>query len=227
MITATIDSVRTGKTARSFKDFTYTALDSWSSERRVIGKADVTGGGANPRFVVTSLKRSEAGGRQLYEKIYCALGDIENRIKECQFDLFTGRTSTATMQANQLRLWFASMACVLLCALRRIGLAHTQFAEATCGTIRLKQLKRGGSIRVSVRRIKFAMASACRVAGRVRTGPCPTAQRHRRLRTRQRIGSISAPPTPPRSRRGQSLVGIRRFTGATQDCAGIQSGLGM
>ena len=86
---------------------------------------------------------------------------MENRIKECQLDLFADRTSAATMRANQLRLWFASMAYVLLCALRRIGLAHTQFARATCGTIRLKLLKIGALVRVSVRRIKIAMASAC------------------------------------------------------------------
>ena len=161
LITATIESIRTGRTARCFKDSSYTTLDSWSRERRVIGKAEVTGGEAN-RFVVTSLKRSEAGARHLYEKTYCARGDMENRIKECQLDLFADRTSTATMQANQLRLWFASMAYVLLCALRRIGLAHSQFADATCGTIRLKLLKLGALVRVSVRRIKIAMASACR-----------------------------------------------------------------
>ena len=161
VITATIESLRTGRTARCFKDFRYATRDSWSRERRVIGKAEVTGGEANPRFIVTSLKRSEAAARQLYEHVYCARGDMENRIKECQLDLFADRTSTATMQANQLRLWFASMAYVLLCALRRIGLAHTQFAEATCGTIRLKLLKLGALVRVSVRRIKIAMASAC------------------------------------------------------------------
>jgi DDE family transposase len=161
VITATIESLRTGRAARCFKDFHYATRDSWSRERRVIGKAEVTGGEANPRFIVTSLKRSEAAARQLYEKIYCARGEMENRIKECQLDLFADRTSTATMQANQLRLWFASMAYVLLCALRRIGLAHTQFAEATCGTIRLKLLKLGALVRVSVRRIKIAMASAC------------------------------------------------------------------
>ena len=103
LITATLASIRTGKTARCFKDFTYATLDSWSRERRVIGKAEVTGGEANPRFVVTSLTRSEAGARQLYEKTYCARGDMENRIKECQLDLFADRTSSATMQANQLR----------------------------------------------------------------------------------------------------------------------------
>jgi hypothetical protein len=161
VITATLESIRTGKPARCFKDFRYATRDSWSRERRVIGKAEVTGGEANPRFVVTSLKRNEAGARHLYEKIYCARGDMENRIKECQLDLFADRTSSATMHANQLRLWFASMAYVLLCGLRRIGLAHSQFAEATCGTIRLKLLKLGALVRVSVRRIKIAMASAC------------------------------------------------------------------
>ena len=161
LITATIDSIRTGKPARCFKDFTYITRGSWSRERRVIGKAEVTGGEANPRFIVTSLKPTESGARHLYEKVYCARGEMENRIKECQLDLFADRTSAATMQANQLRLWFASMAYVLLCALRRIGLAHPQFAEATCGTIRLKLLKLGALVRVSVRRVKLAMASAC------------------------------------------------------------------
>jgi hypothetical protein len=86
---------------------------------------------------------------------------MENRIKECQLDLFADRTSAATMRANQLRMWFASAAYVLLCALRRIGLAHTQFAAATCGTIRLKLLKIGALVRISVRRITVAMAPAC------------------------------------------------------------------
>jgi len=111
--------------------------------------------------VVTSLKRGEVAARHLYEQVYCARGEMENRIKECQLDLFADRTSAATMRANQLRLWFASLAYVLLCALRRIGLVHTQFAAATCGTIRLKLLKLGALVRVSVRRIKLAMASAC------------------------------------------------------------------
>ncbi len=160
LMTAALESIRTGEPARCFKDFTWSTLDSWSRSRRVVGKAEVTGGDANPRFVVTSLKLTEVGGRYLYEKVYCARGEMENRIKECQLDLFADRTSTATMRANQLRLWFASMAYVLLCALRRIGLAHTQFAQATCGTIRLKLLKLGALVRVSVRRIKVAMASA-------------------------------------------------------------------
>jgi hypothetical protein len=155
------DSKATGKPSRRFREFPWTTRDSWSRERRVIAKAEWTGGGANPRFVVTSLSRAAAEPRRLYEEIYCARGDMENRIKECQLDLFADRTSAATMRANQLRLWFASMAYVLLCALRRIALKHTQFADATCGTIRLKLLKIGALVRTSVRRIKIAMASAC------------------------------------------------------------------
>ena len=152
---------RTGKPARRFKDLTWSTLDSWSRARRVVAKAEWTGGEANPRFVVTSLSRTEHEARHLYEKVYCARGDMENHIKECQLDLFADRTSAATMRANQLRLWFAAMAYVLVCAVRRIALRHTQFAQATCGTIRLKLFKIGALVRVSVRRIKIAMASAC------------------------------------------------------------------
>jgi len=152
---------RTGKPARRFKDLTWSTLDSWSRARRVVAKAEWTGGEANPRFVVTSLSRTEHEARHLYEKVYCARGDMENRIKECQLDLFADRTSAATMRANQLRLWFAAMAYVLVCALRRIAFRHTQFAQATCGTIRVKLFKIGALVRVSVRRIKIAMASAC------------------------------------------------------------------
>ena len=117
--------------------------------------------GANPRFVVTSLPAKDVDARTLYERIYCARGDMENRIKECQLDLFADRTSAATMKANQLRLWFASMAYVLLAALRRIALAHTQLEKATCGSLRLKLLKIGAQVTVTVRRIRVAMASAC------------------------------------------------------------------
>ena len=150
-----------GRSARRFRDFRWATLKSWSRTRRVIGKAEWTRGEANPRFIVTSLPRSLVDARRLYEDIYCARGEMENRIKECQMDLFADRTSAATMRANQLRLWFASFAYVLLCALRRIGLVHTQFANATCGTIRLRLLKIGALVRVSVRRVVFAMASAC------------------------------------------------------------------
>ena len=158
---AEAEASSTGKPARRYRDFRYATLDSWSRRRRVIGKAEWTKDEANPRFIVTSLKKAETNGRLLYEKVYCARGDMENRIKECQGDLFADRTSTATLCANQLRLWLASFAYVLICAVRRVGLAHTQFAEATCGTIRLKLLKLAGLVRISARRIKFALASAC------------------------------------------------------------------
>jgi hypothetical protein len=161
MEAARADSEASGKPARRFRDFAWSTLGSWSRVRRVIGKAEWTGGEANPRFVVTSLKPAEIEARHLYEVIYCARGEMENRIKECQLDLFADRTSTATMRANQLRLWFASAAYVLICALRRIGLAHTQFAAATCGTIRLRLLRIGALVRISVRRVTIAMASAC------------------------------------------------------------------
>jgi hypothetical protein len=157
-------SERTRKPARRFKEFKWRTRKSWSRERRVVAKAEWTNGEANPRFVVTSLKRAECKPRYLYEKVYCARGDMENRIKECQLDLYADRTSAATMRANQLRLWFASMAYVLLCALRRIGLDQTHFANATCGTIRLKLLKIGALVQFSVRRIKVGMASACPAA---------------------------------------------------------------
>ena len=154
-------SRRTNKPARRFEQFKWTTRSSWSRERRVVAKAEWTQGEANPRFIVTSLTRAECKARYLYEKVYCARGDMENRIKECQLDLYADRTSTATMQANQLRLWFYSMAYVLLCALRRIGLDKTNFASASCGTIRLGLLKIGARVLISVRRIKISMASAC------------------------------------------------------------------
>ena len=157
-------SRRTARPERRFKSFMWTTRASWSRRRRVVAKAEWTKGEANPRFVVTSLRRDECRAKHLYEEVYCARGDMENRIKECQLDLYADRTSAATMRANQLRLWFHSMAYVLLCALRRIGLHDTEFAQASCGTIRLKLLKIGALVRISVRRIKIAMASACPAA---------------------------------------------------------------
>ena len=117
-------------------------------------------GRANPRFIVTSLKAAEHEARALYEKRYCARGEMENHLKECQLDLFADRTSSHTMRANQLRLWLASFAYVLMSALRRIGLRNTCLADATCGTIRLKLLKIGALVKTSFRRILFSMASA-------------------------------------------------------------------
>jgi hypothetical protein len=158
---AEVECRATGKPARRYKDFFYATLDSWSRRRRVIGKAEHLPKGANPRFVVTSLKRKAIDAKTLYEGVYCARGEAENRIKEQQLDLFADRTSTATMRANQLRLWFSSLAYVLIETLQRIGLAHTELENATAGSIRLKLLKIGARVTVSVRRIKIAMASAC------------------------------------------------------------------
>jgi Transposase DDE domain group 1 len=161
------DSKASSQPARRFKEFQWSTRDSWSRQRRVVAKAcpwrkqgaEWTRGAAHPRFVVSSLSSEDTAPQALYEEIYCARGDMENRIKECQLDLFADRTSAATMRANQLRLWFASMAYVLVCALRRLALQQTQLAKATCGTIRLKLLKIGALVRTSVRRITFAMAS--------------------------------------------------------------------
>ena len=161
MAAARSEAEESGKSARRFRDFTWRTLKTWSRERRIVGKVEWTAGEANPRFVVTSLMPSETAARHLYETIYCARGEMENRIKECQLDLFADRTSAATLRANQVRLWLASAAYVLICALRRIGLAHTRFASATCGTIRLRLLKIGALVRISVRRISVAMASGC------------------------------------------------------------------
>ena len=150
----------TGKAARWFRDFHYSTLDSWSRKRRVVGKAEHTPQGANPRFVVTSLRRAAYDARTLYEDLYCARGEAENRIGE-QFELWADRASSATMAANQLRLWFASIAYTLVNAMRRIALHDTQFADAAVATIRLKLLKLGARVCTSVRRIHFAIASSC------------------------------------------------------------------
>jgi hypothetical protein len=150
----------TGEAARVFKDFHYQTRGSWSRARRVVGKAEHLAKGANPRFVVTSLSADEIEARPLYEDEYCARGDMENRIKEQQLYLFADRTSAATMRANELRLWFSSLAYTLLNALRRLGLKGTDLARAQCGTIRLKLLKIGAQIRVTVRRVWVSLAES-------------------------------------------------------------------
>ena len=158
---AEAESLTQGGPARRFANFAWCTLDSWSRERRVVAKAEHLPKGRTRASSSRRCAADKIDARTLYEDIYCARGEVENRIKEQQLDLFADRTSAATMRANQLRLWFASFAYLLLDALRRIGLRHTQFAAATCGTIRLKLLKIGAQVRLSVRRIKIAMASAC------------------------------------------------------------------
>jgi hypothetical protein len=161
LVAAREESRTTGGAARPLHDFIWSTRKSWSCQRRVIGKAEWTKGEANPRFIVTSLAAGDGDGRHLYENVYCARGEMENRIKECQMDLFADRTSAGTMRANQLRLWFASMAYVLVESLRRIALQATDLANATCGTIRRKLFKIGALVTISARRIKLAMASGC------------------------------------------------------------------
>ena len=150
---------KTGLPERVFRDFTYRTRNTWSRRRRVVGKAEQLAAGANPRFVVSSIPAAEMDARTLYEDEYCARGEMENRIKEQQLYLFADRTSTATMRANQLRLWFSSVAYVLMQALRRLGLKGTTMAKAQCETIRLKLLKIGAQVRVTVRKIWVSLAS--------------------------------------------------------------------
>ena len=149
---------QTWKAARVFKDFRYRTLKSWTCERRVVGKAEHLDKGANPRFVVTSIAPEQMEARALYEDLYCARGEMENRIKEQQLDLFADRTSTAKMRSNQIRLYFSSMAYVFLQALRRLGLKGTEMERAQCGTIRLKLLKIGAHLRVTVRKVWISLA---------------------------------------------------------------------
>lgn len=155
----------TGHAARVFNDFHYQTLHSWNRSRRVVGKAEHLDKGANPRFVVTSLPPESYDAKTLYEVEYCGRGEMENRIKEQQRFLFADRTSAATMRANQLRLWFSSAAYVLMQSLRREGLRNTPMAEAQCDTIRLKLLKIGAQIRVTVRKIWMALAEGCPYEG--------------------------------------------------------------
>jgi len=150
----------TDQSARVFKDFTYRTHKSWSRSRRVIGKAEHLRKGANPRFVVTSLSEEEFEARTVYEDEYCGRGEMENRIKEKQLCLFADRTSAHTMRANQLRLWFSSVAYTLLQVIRQFGLQGTELPRARCDTIRLKLLKIGASVRVTVRRVWLSMAES-------------------------------------------------------------------
>ena len=149
----------TGKAARVFTEFYYQTKKSWSCWRRVVAKAEYLDKGENPRFIVTSLSAEQWAAQQLYEKFYCARGEMENRIKE-QMCLFADRLSTKQMHSNQLRLYFSALAYTLMEALRRLGLKGTEWAEAQVDTIRLKLLKIGAIVRISVRRILLQLSSA-------------------------------------------------------------------
>jgi hypothetical protein len=150
----------TSEAARVFKEFDYQTRDSWRRPRRVVAKAEHLAGGANPRFVVTSFSPQRYAAQPLYEQVYCGRGDMENRIKEQQLHLFADRTSTHNLRSNQLRLWFSTVAYILLRAIREFGLSNTPLEKAECGTIRVKLLKIGGVIRSSVRRIFLSLSEA-------------------------------------------------------------------
>jgi len=149
---------QTNQAARRFKDFAYSTLNSWTRQRRVVGKAEHLDKGSNPRFVVTSLATEAYGARALYEDLYCQRGEMENRIKEQQLCLFADRTSTRWMRSNQIRLWLSSLGYALVSGLRRLGLSGTKMARSRCDTIRLKLLKIGALVRVSTRRVWVALA---------------------------------------------------------------------
>lgn len=157
MALAAINQASTGKAAREFAEFRYQTLKSWSRERRVVAKAEQLEGKENPRYVVTSLSKRACSARKLYEELYCARGEMENRIKE-QLSLFSDRMSAATLRANQLRLYFSSIAYTLMLGLRRLGLAGTRFAQAQTETIRRRLLKIGVRVRVTARRVWLSLA---------------------------------------------------------------------
>ncbi len=177
---AQIDFLDRGEASRVFCEFDSQTRATWSRARRVVAK------GENPRFVVTSLSAAQADARTLYEDLSCARGDMENRIKEQQLDLFADPTSTQRMRANQIRPYFSSFAYVLLCALRRLGRKGTELARAQCGSIRTKLLKIGAQVRISVRRIGVSFCESY---------PYP-----------ELFGAIldnlRSPPPPPEHRRG-------------------------
>ncbi len=152
---------KSGHAARVFRDFDWTTLTSWSQKRRVVAKAEhLVGGKSNPRFVVTNLPRRSWSSKRLYERLYCARGEAENRIKEKQLDLFGTRLSTQTLQGNAVRMAMSAMAYVLTCALRRVGLAGTDMARAQAGTIRMRLLRIGATVRITARKIWVSMSSS-------------------------------------------------------------------
>ncbi|MEO1603482.1 MAG: IS1380 family transposase [Pseudomonadota bacterium] len=155
-----VEAAAAGEPRRRYEELRYRTQKTWSRERRVVGKAEQLGDKSNPRFVVTSLLVETVDAQSLYADLYCARGDMENRIKEQQLGMFADRTSSHTMRANQLRLWFSSLAYVLVDALRRLALVDTQLSRAQVWTLRNRLLKIGAVVRVSVRRVVLSMASA-------------------------------------------------------------------
>lgn len=155
---AQLESEATGTAVRHFGEFGYRTLKTWTRLRRVIGKAEHLKGKANPRFIVTSLPVDQEEAQPLYEKIYCARGDMENRIKEQQLGLFADRTSTHYLKSNQTRLYFSTVAYMLMNSLRNLGLKNTDLAQAQCSTVRSKLLKIGAVVKISVRRVMVSLS---------------------------------------------------------------------
>ena len=151
---------QTGHSARVFSEFHYQTNDSWTRPRRVVAKAEQIEGKENPRYVVTSLEAIRWPAQTVYEELYCARGDMENRIKE-QYSLFAGRVSAATLRANQLRLYLSAAAYVLLSAFRRLALSGTAWARSQCETIRLHLLRLGAQVRITARKVWVSIASSC------------------------------------------------------------------
>ena len=156
---------KTGKAALVCGDFRYRTRESWPRGRRVVAKAEYLAKGENPRFVVTSLTAEQAAAQQLYETIYCARGEMENRIKEQQLGLFADRTSTALLRSNQIRLYSSSIGYCVLEALRRLGLAETKMSRTQCTTIRLRLLKIGARIRITARKVWISLVTGYAWAG--------------------------------------------------------------
>lgn len=174
------EHLQTKRPARRFRSFSYRTLKSWSCNRRVIGKAEYLSKGSNPRFVVTSLPAREYEKRYMYEELYCARGEMENRIKEQQLDLFGDRASCHTFRGNEIRLWFSMAAHLLVTELRRVALVGTELARAQASTLRVKLFKIGALVTVSVRRVYIQLSSAfprqalfAAALGRLRAPPVP------------------------------------------------------
>ena len=197
--------LQTVRASRRFRELRYRTRQSWSRTRRVVAKAEHLAKGANPRFVVTSLDAKTAGAQRLYEELYCIRGEMENRIKEQQPGLFADRIGTATLRANQLRLYLSSFACLLLHGRRRLGLAGTRWGRAQCGAIRTRLLKLAAVVRISARRVWLAFASGypdqaafATVLQRLRDGPAPdlTGPRPAHLPDRHGKHAVNGAPWP-------------------------------
>ena len=196
-----VECKESGEASRRYCELRYRTLDSWSCERRVVGKAEWLPGprGSNRRFVVSNIPRDRIGASALYEDLYCARGDMENRIKEQQLDLFADRTSAHTMRANQLRAYFSAFAGVVIQIIRKFGLKGTKMERAQAGTIRVRLLKIAGSIRVTTRKIWISLSSVYPWHKLFNAGSLATSRLSSSSHCTQRPRNApTPPPLPPR-----------------------------